>query len=126
MFQQLHKSFEKKETNLYELQKHEQFSRNILVRSLDTHHLKEFNKIHTGAVVTKGGVSKRYQVIFESKISQEQLIAFIHSEYPKVRKERFQLESHLPRIIESLGQVSCGVRNDNLNDTGLESGRPPN
>ncbi|WP_313652922.1 hypothetical protein [Pantoea sp.] len=116
-FNELHRLFEKNDTDLHTLQKEENFSRYLLVRSLDSHHLME--------LLEKNGIQKSesnktvllYEKIFNSDVSEDDLIDYIKCKYPEVRDERLEQEIHLPEIIKEYGEVKCGVRNDNLNDT---------
>ncbi len=120
MFKDLHKKFEKKETDLYKLQQEEGFSRYILIRSLANDHLKELLKISTGETLDKGKAEFLYEKLFLSKISEEEIIKYIKEKYPEVRAYRKEQEEYLPSIITEFGEVKCGVRNDNLNDTAKE------
>lgn len=120
MFKDLHKKFEKKETDLYKLQQEEGFSRYILIRSLANEHLKQLIKISTGEALDKGKAEELYEKLFLSKISEEEIIEYIKEKYPEVRAYRKEQEEHLPSIIQEFGEVKCGVRNDNLNDTAKE------
>lgn len=117
MFEELHKKFEKKETDLYSLQQEEGFSRYILVRSLANDHLKELIKTHTGEDIKKGGAGILYEKLFSSNATIEDIIKYINEKYPSVRKVRKEQEEHLPKIIGEFDEVKCGIRNDNLNDT---------
>jgi len=120
MFKDLHKKFEKKETDLYKLQQEEGFSRYILIRSLANDHLKQLIKMATGEALDKGKAEALYEKLFSSNISEEQIIKYIKEKYPEVRAYRKEQEEHLPSIIQAFGEVKCGVRNDNLNDTAKE------
>lgn len=120
MFKDLHKKFEKKETDLYKLQQEEGFSRYILIRSLANDHLKELIEISTGETLDKGKAEFLYEKLFLSKISEEEIIKYIKEKYPEVRAYRKEQEEYLPSIIKEFGEVKCGVRNDNLNDTAKE------
>lgn len=117
MFKELHKKFEKKETDLYELQQDEGFSRYILIRSLANEHLKYLIRLSTGENVDKGKAEVLYEKLFRSDITEDQIIKYIKEKYPEVRAYRKEQEEHLPSIIQEFGDVKCGIRNDNLNDT---------
>ncbi|MFA5296681.1 MAG: hypothetical protein WC389_00570 [Lutibacter sp.] len=119
-FKQLHKSFEKKETNLFELQKQDGFSRYILIRSLANDHLKEIIKTHTGKELKKGKAEELYEILYLTEVTNDQIIEYINNKYPEIRKFRKEQEEHLPKIINEFGNVKCGIRNDNLNDTAKE------
>ncbi len=120
MFKDLHKNFEKKETDLHKLQQEKGFSRYILIRSLANDHLKELIQRTTGKVLTTGKAEELYEKLFLSKISEEEIIKYIKEKYPEVRTHRIEQEKHLPSIIKEFGEVKCGVRNDDLNDTAKE------
>lgn len=120
MFENLHKKFEKKETDLYNLQQEEGFSKYILIRSLGKEHLKELIPIHSEDEDVSGNYEKLYSQLFASTITIDQLIEYINEAYPDVRQERIDNEEHLSSIIENFGPVKCGIRNDNLNDTAKE------
>lgn len=115
MFDALHKSFQNNRTDLYKLQNTEGFTRYILIRSLDNEHLEEILTIHKIQPVASSA-QRLYKQLFESKISEIDIIKYIKSTYPKVRAFREDQEKHLPSIIKNFGSVACGVRNDNLND----------
>lgn len=119
-FNELHTSFEKKETDLFELQKQEGFSKYILIRSLGKEHLKELIAEHSDDKDDSGNYQKLYSQLYSSTITIDQLIVYINGAYPAVREERIENEEHLSGIIENFGQVRCGIRNDNLNDTAKE------
>jgi len=117
MFKEIHKKFERKETDLHHLQQQEGFSRYILIRSLANDHLKELIKATTGEELKKGKAEELYEKLYLSEINEEEIINYIKTKYPEVREERMEQEVHLPSIIQEFGPVKCGVRNDNLNDT---------
>lgn len=117
MFKEIHKKFERKETDLHQLQQEEGFSRYILIRSLANDHLKELIKTTTGEELKKGKAEELYEKLYSSEISEEAIIRYIKAKYPEVREARTEQEVHLPSIIQEFGSVKCGVRNDNLNDT---------
>lgn len=119
-FEELHKKFEKKETNLYTLQKESGFSKYILVRSLGKDHLTELIKTFTKEYNSKDNTSVLYEKLYSSKATIDDIISYINKKYPQERKDRKEKEAHLPKIIKEFGDVKCGVRNDNLNDTAKE------
>lgn len=120
MFKDLHKRFEKNETDLHQLQQREGFSRYILIRSLTNDDLKTLIKSANGKDPNNGKAELLYEELFNSKITNEKIIEYINQQYPSVRKQRKEQEIYLPKIIENFGDVKCGVRNDNLNDTAKE------
>ncbi|BAP13647.1 hypothetical protein AS19_07960 [Alcanivorax sp. NBRC 101098] len=117
MFKEIHKQFERKETDLYELQQNEGFSRYILIRSLANEHLKELFELKTGENTDKGKAEELYEQLYTSCITEDEIIEYIKTKYPDVREQRKEQEVHLPAIIKEFGDVKCGIRNDNLNDT---------
>ena len=117
MFKQLHKQFERKETDLHKLQQEDGFSRYILIRSLANDHLKELINVATGKNLKKGKAEELYETLYTSGVSEDEIIDYIKNKYPEVRKERQIQEKNLPKIIQEFGEVKCGIRNDNLNDT---------
>ena len=74
MFEQLHRKFEKKETDLYKLQQEEGFSRYILIRSLGNEHLKELIEEHTNEVVTRGNAEELYSKLYSSVATIDEII----------------------------------------------------
>lgn len=117
MFKNLHKRFETNETDLHELQQEEGFSRYILVRSLTNNDLKALIKTVNDNGAANEKAELLYEEVFISEISNDKIIEYIHKQYPTEKKKRTDQEVHLPNIIENFGDVKCGVRNDNLNDT---------
>lgn len=115
MFKSLHKKFEKNDTDLYKLQCEEGFSRYILIRSLETEHLKFLVQETCGSVIGSRA-DELYEELFNSSIPNTRIVQYIKSEYPKVRRFRLEQEQHLPEIIRNFGDIKCGIRNDNLND----------
>lgn len=115
-FKQLHKEFENRNTDLFLLQQKPGFSKYILVRSLDKHHLQKLIDQRTLSLPPRPKPSDLYQAVYDSTISIQDLIAFIKSEYPDVKAIRQDQEQHLPTILSGFTNVKCGVRNDNLND----------
>lgn len=115
-FEQLHAEFEKRNTDLFLLQKKPGFSKYILVRSLDKQHL---HKLITKLKIIQPKNARTvdfYKAIYNSKFSIPDLISFIKEEYPAVKSMRQEQEQYLPKILEGFTNVKCGVRNDNLND----------
>ena len=90
MFKQIHKQFERAETDLYNLQKEEGFSRYILIRSLGNEHLKDLLKEATGKSIEKGKAEELYCALYNSKISEDQIITYINKKYPEVKKDRLK------------------------------------
>lgn len=115
MFKELHREFERNETDLYKLQNKPGFSRYLLIRSLGTTHLQELVKEQSGGA-SAGVKSDLYEELFNSGIDEARLVEYIRSQYPAVRAERMEQEIYLPEIIKDFGDVKCGIRNDNLND----------
>jgi hypothetical protein len=115
-FDELHKKFGKKETDLYPLQKEIGFSRYILIRSLDNDHLKELIKGNTGTDVTENNSDYLWYTLFRSDVSEKQIIDYIKNKYPEVSRKRREQEEYLPKIVKEFGDVKCGIRNDNLNE----------
>lgn len=115
-FKQLHKEFENRNTDLFLLQQKPGFSKYILVRSLDKHHLLKLIDQRTLSLPPRPKPSDLYQAVYDSTISIQDLITFIKSEYPAVKAIRQDQEQHLPTILSGFTNVKCGVRNDNLND----------
>jgi hypothetical protein len=115
-FDELHKKFGKKETDLYPLQKEIGFSRYILIRSLDNDHLKELIKGNTGTDVTENNSDYLWYTLFRSDVSEKQIIDYIKNKYPEVSRKRREQEEYLPKIVKEFGDAKCGIRNDNLNE----------
>ncbi len=115
MFKTIHKKFEKSDTDLNKLQLEEGFSRYLLVRTLEPDHLK-FLINETVGVVSGSRAETLYEELYNSQCSNERIIEYIRSEYPKVKQVRQEQEEHLPAIVSNYGSIKCGVRNDNLND----------
>jgi len=78
-FKELHKNFEKNETDLFILQKEEGFSRYILIRSLSNDHLKELINTNTGKNVQKGKAEELYELLFSSQITNNEIIHYINN-----------------------------------------------
>jgi hypothetical protein len=116
-FKEIHKAFEKSETDLYKLQTKNDFSRYILIRSLTNDDLKTLIAEATGEEITGGRAPELYEGLFYSQITNKKIIEYINKQYPIVRAARKEQEVYLPSIIKDFGDVKCGVRNDNLNDT---------
>lgn len=119
-FSELFKKFEKRETDLHTLQQEADFSRFILVRSLSAEHLRKLIKETNPTLDNTGSASRLYETLFDTRLTNDELISFIRREYPSVRNQRREQEVHLPSIVEDFGPVKCGIRNDNLNDTAKE------
>ena len=79
MFEQLHRKFEKKDTDLYKLQQEEGFSRYILIRSLGNEHLKELIEEHTNEVVTRGNAEELYSKLYSSAATIDEIIEYINT-----------------------------------------------
>jgi len=116
MFDLLHASFEKKDTNLYELEQKEGFSKYILIRSFDTESLKLAILRTTNIEAVSSKQDDLYKELFNTSISIDELINIINELYPSVKAKRMEEEKHLPAVIKDFGVVKCGIRNDNMND----------
>ena len=114
-FKELHKLFSKKETDLGKLQKEENFSRYILIRTLSKEHIFEILNTHNISSLSND-YDELYEQLFYTNISDQEIISYIKSKYPEIRQQRREEEAHLPEIIKNFGVVSCGIRNDNLNE----------
>ncbi|WP_316769636.1 hypothetical protein [Pedobacter frigiditerrae] len=117
MFEQIHKKFAKKDTDLYKLQQEEGFSRYILIRSLGVEHLKDLFSKYTGEQIKKGSADELYLKLYDSGVTEDEIIEYIKSKYPEVRDYRKIQEEFLPKIISEFTDVRCGIRNDDLNET---------
>lgn len=114
-FKELHKLFSKKETDLGKLQKQENFSRYILIRTLGKEHICEILNIN-GLTSSSNDYNQLYEQLFYTEISNQEIISYIKNKYPEIKQKRLEEEAHLPEIIKNFGIVSCGIRNDNLNE----------
>lgn len=117
MFEQLHTKFEKKETDLYNLQQEEGFSRYILVRSLANEHLKELILKYSDEDIITTKTEELYSKLYYSVATEDEIILYIKTKYPEVREYRKIQEEFLPQIINEFTDVKCGIRNDDLNET---------
>ena len=116
MFDLLHASFEKKDTNLYELEQEEGFSKYILIRSFDTESLKLAILRTTREEAVSSKQDDLYKELFNTSITIDELISIINEIYPSIKAKRMEEEKHLPAVIKDFGVVKCGIRNDNMND----------
>lgn len=114
-FRELHRLFSKKETDLGKLQKEENFSRYILIRTLGKEHICEILNAHN-IVSLSNDYNELYEQLFYANINNQEIISYIKNKYPEIRQQRHEEEAHLPEIIKNFGIVSCGIRNDNLNE----------
>ena len=113
-FKELHKRFEK-ELDLSILQKEKIFSRYILIRSLGKEHICEILNNYKIKPSSKNN-DILYEQLFNTDIDNQEIISYIKGKYPEIRQQRHEEEAHLPEIIKNFGVVSCGIRNDNLNE----------
>lgn len=114
-FRELHRLFSKKETDLGKLQKEENFSRYILIRTLGKEHICEILNAHN-IISISNDYNELYEQLFYANINNQEIISYIKNKYPEIRQQRHEEEAHLPEIIKNFGIVSCGIRNDNLNE----------
>lgn len=114
-FKELHRLFSKKETDLGKLQKEENFSRYILIRTLGKEHICEILNNHE-ILPQSNDYNELYEQLFYTEINNQEIILYIKNKYPEIRQQRNEEEAHLPEIIKNFGVVSCGIRNDNLNE----------
>ena len=114
-FKELHRLFSKKETDLGKLQKEENFSRYILIRTLGKEHICEILD-NNNLKPLSNDYNELYEQLFNTEVKNQEIISYIKNKYPEIRKQRQQEEAHLPDIIKNFGAVSCGIRNDNLNE----------
>ncbi len=113
-FKELNKRFEK-ELDLSILQKEKIFSRYILIRSLGEEHICEILNNNNIKPLSKRK-DDLFEQLFNTKIGNQEIISYIKDKYPQIRRQRHEEEAHLPEIIKNFGVVSCGIRNDNLNE----------
>lgn len=113
-FKELNKRFEK-ELDLSILQKEKIFSRYILIRSLGEEHICEILNNNNIKPLSKRK-DDLFEQLFNTKIGNQEIISYIKDKYPQIRQQRHEEEAHLPEIIKNFGVVSCGIRNDNLNE----------
>ena len=112
-FKKLHSSFEKKETDLVELENYIEFDRYLLIRSLDSGHLKKILNDENSKLKGEG----LYEAVYNDRsITIKFLRDFIKREYPTVKAQRMEEEKYLPSILSEFSNVRCGVRNDDLSD----------
>jgi len=116
MFSSLHTKFEKKDTDLHLLEQEKDFSKYILIRSLDTESLKKAIKIATEEEAISSTQDDLYEELFNTDITISLLVNLIGQFYPSVKQQRMEQEKHLPDVIKNFGTVKCGIRNDNMND----------
>lgn len=114
-FKELHKLFSKKETDLGKLQKEENFSRYILIRTLGKEHICEILN-NNSIEPSSNDYNELYEQLFNTEVDNQEIISYIKNKYPEIRQQRHEEEAHLPEIIRNFGIVSCGIRNDNLNE----------
>ena len=113
-FKELNKRFEK-ELDLSILQKEKIFSRYILIRSLGEEHICEILNNNNIKPLSKRK-DDLFEQLFNTKIGNQEIISYIKDKYPQIRQQRHEEEAHLPEIIKNFEVVSCGIRNDNLNE----------
>ena len=112
-FKELHSNFEKKETDLVELENYIEFDRYLLIRSLDSGHLKKILNDEKSKLKGEG----LYEAVYNDRsITIKFLRDFIKREYPTVKAQRMEEEKYLPSILSEFSNVRCGVRNDDLSD----------
>ena len=90
-FKELHKLFSKKETDLGKLQKEENFSRYILIRTLSKEHIFEILNTHNISSLSND-YDELYEQLFYTNISDQEIISYIKSKYHPEQKSENVLQ----------------------------------
>ncbi len=90
-------------------------SRFLLVRSLDKKHLKALLEQHA-VEDAKGNTKQLMKKVFDSVITNEQLISYIERERSELIRQREAELLGLADVLRVFPVVNCGVRNDKVDD----------
>lgn len=89
--------------------------RYLLLRSLDTNHLKELMK-NKSCSFKNGRFLKLLEQAYDSEITVDDVVEYIESKRAEIDESRNIAEEGLDELIKNYGPVNCGVRNDKVDD----------
>lgn len=90
-------------------------TRFLLIRSLDSSHLKDIINDYTDES-PNGRIRDLTKKVYESKVTIEQLLAYIEAQRPSLIEERSRELEGLPELLSTIPIERCGVRNDKIDD----------
>ena len=90
-------------------------TRFLLIRSLDSEHLKDLLTEHT-TETPKGKIEHLANLLYDSNITIDELLEYIEEKRQSLVQDRETELQGLDELLAQIPIVDCGVRNDNVSD----------
>ena len=91
-------------------------TRFLLIRSLDNKNLDDLYFEASGEHFDKVSVEDKYRLVFESNLSNNRILDYIKEKREEIIEKRTQENEGLDLLVQEFGSVSCGLRNDKVDD----------
>lgn len=117
-FDTLYTEFENTKNVCYFFKKYEEndvSTRFLLIRSLDKNNLKDIISSYS-TFGPSGNIRNLTKLAYESSVTIEQLLEYIESKRSDLIRAREKENEGLPKVLEAIPIVNCGVRNDKIDE----------
>lgn len=117
-FDTLYTEFEKTKNVCYFFKKYEEndvSTRFLLIRSLNKNNLKDIITSYS-TFDSSGNIRNLTKLAYESSVTIEQLLEYIESKRSDLIRSREREIKGLPKVLEDIPIVNCGVRNDKIDE----------
>ncbi len=91
-------------------------TRFLLIRSLDNKNLDDLYFDATGSHFEKNSNEEKYKMVYDSALSNEAILEYIKEKRQEIIEKRTQENEGLDLLVQEFGSVSCGLRNDKVDD----------
>lgn len=119
LFKDIYKEFETTHdiSNFYRKYSDNDVStRFLLIRSLDSNNLDDLYFETSGEHFDKVPAEDKYKLVFESSLSNDRILEYIKAQREEMIEKRTQENKGLDLLVQEFGSVSCGLRNDKVDD----------
>ena len=91
-------------------------TRFLLVRSLDNKNLDDLYFKASGEHFEKASNEEKYTKVYDSDLSNQDILDYIKEKRQEIIDKRTQENEGLDLLVQEFGSVSCGLRNDKVDD----------
>ena len=91
-------------------------TRFLLVRSLDNKNLDDLYFKTSGEHFEKASNEEKYTKVYNSDLSNQDILNYIKEKRQEIIDKRTQENEGLDLLVQEFGAVSCGLRNDKVDD----------